>query len=60
MILLGGQNLKLSVMLPRKEPRNGIGTLEGSSPCASGLRMEVVIKGHTQRAQTCLSHLSGD
>lgn len=32
MILLGGQNLKLSVMLPRKEPRNAIGTLEGSPP----------------------------
>lgn len=32
MILLGGQNLKLSVMLPRKKPRNGIETLKGSPP----------------------------
>lgn len=28
MILLGGQNLRLSVMLSRKKPRNGIGTLK--------------------------------
>ena len=28
MILLGGQNLELSVVLSRKKPRNGIGTLK--------------------------------